>query len=295
MANCLESCKIPSSISQQTSDENPSCDGSAWTWVYDNTRGTSNEISSHKKSRQIPRRRIIGAIMGQLEYWLGDTVLLNTENSNDIWVAIIHEFVNNRDNEMAANFMWFSSEKEIRNKAKKRYDFKWNELYITTSWDVNPLSSINGKAIITSMQGFLHKYPSGKIPRSSKDYGKMFICRRGANTRTATYTEEFVWEDIYRGPQDIPQLVDRIVSETKATRQSRQVANTSQGLGYSEKERRNEAGHCTDASFDFGPNKSNDNKGSQSKMQENAICGVSYELNKTDMAKYDHITPSHRR
>lgn len=69
-----------------------------------------------------------------------------------------------------------------------------------------------------SQASFFAKYPSGKIPRSSKDFGKLFVCRRGCNTRTATYTEEFVWEDVYRGYDDLDSLVERVQSQTKATR-----------------------------------------------------------------------------
>ena len=92
------------------------------------------------------------------------------------------------------------------------------EVYITPSWDVNPLTSINGRASIVSAETFRSKYPSGKVPRSSKDYGKIFICRRGCNTRTATYTEEFGWEDIYNSADDILPLIERVESQTKATR-----------------------------------------------------------------------------
>lgn len=93
-----------------------------------------------------------------------------------------------------------------------------NEVYITPSWDVNPLASINGKATVVSAEAFKAKYPSGKVPRSSRDYGKVFICRRGCNTRTATYTGEFVWEDIYSGAADLHDLIDHVKSQTKATR-----------------------------------------------------------------------------
>jgi origin recognition complex subunit 1 len=81
------------------------------------------------------------------------------------------------------------------------------------------LESINGKAIIMSDKAFNAKYPSGKVPRKSKGYGKTFICRRGCNTRTATYTEEFVWEDIYHGTEEeVEALIERIKRDTKATR-----------------------------------------------------------------------------
>jgi origin recognition complex subunit 1 len=73
------------------------------------------------------------------------------------------------------------------------------ELYITASFDVNPLTTINGRARVMSEATFKSKYPNGKVPRKSNEYGKAFICRRGCNTRTCTYTDEFVWEDIYRG------------------------------------------------------------------------------------------------
>ncbi|KAK5188469.1 Origin recognition complex, subunit 1, partial [Cryomyces antarcticus] len=116
-----------------------------------------------------------------------------------------------------ATFMWFSSEREIRSK-KKRSDALGNELYITPSWDDNPLTTINGKARIVSLQSFNAQYPTGKVPRTSRDYGKIFVCRRGCNTRTATYTDEFVWEDIYHGADDILALTEFIQSRTKATR-----------------------------------------------------------------------------
>lgn len=76
-----------------------------------------------------------------------------------------------------------------------------------------------------SDRAFHAKYPSGKIPRKSKEYGKTFICRRGCNTRTATYTEEFIWEDIYHGTEeDVLALIDRLKSDTKATRKRRKDA-----------------------------------------------------------------------
>ena len=101
-----------------------------------------------------------------------------------------------------------------------------NELYISPSWDMNPLTSINGRANVMSLDVFRKKYPSGKVSR--KDAGKVFVCRRGCNTRTATYTEEFIWEDIYKGTEDdIFNLVDLVKSGTKATRRRRLAKDAS--------------------------------------------------------------------
>lgn len=72
-----------------------------------------------------------------------------------------------------------------------------------------------------SLPVFLEEFPSGKVPRKSKDFGKVFICRRGCSTRTATYTEEFVWEDVYHGREDIDSLVELVRRGTKATRRRR--------------------------------------------------------------------------
>jgi origin recognition complex subunit 1 len=89
------------------------------------------------------------------------------------------------------------------------------------------LEAINGKATILSEKTFYARHPSGKISRKSPEYGKAFICRRGCNTRSATYTDEFVWEDIYQGTEgDIEALIDRIKTDTKATRKRHKSAGT---------------------------------------------------------------------
>ena len=80
------------------------------------------------------------------------------------------------------------------------------------------MTSINGRASIVSAETFKSKYPTGKVPRSSKDHGKIFICRRGCNTRTASYTDEFDWEEIYQSADDILPLIERVEKQTKATR-----------------------------------------------------------------------------
>ena len=72
---------------------------------------------------------------------------------------------------------------------------------------------------------FMSKYPTGRVPRKSSEFGKVFVCRRGCNTRTCTYTDEFVWEDIYHGREDVDTLHDMIRSNTKATRRRKGAAD----------------------------------------------------------------------
>lgn len=101
-----------------------------------------------------------------------------------------------------------------------------NELYITAYFDENPLTTINGRATVVSKETLLKKYPSGRVPRTSRDYGKVFVCQRGVNTRTATYTDTFRWEDVYSGEEDLQKLLELVKSHTKETRKRRDGKTT---------------------------------------------------------------------
>lgn len=93
-----------------------------------------------------------------------------------------------------------------------------NEIYLTAEFDDNSLHTVLGKANVVSAEKLKAKYPSGRIPRKSPDNGTTFVCRRGVTARTATYTDEFVWEDVYHGVEDIDALATRVKTETPATR-----------------------------------------------------------------------------
>ncbi|OCL07359.1 origin recognition complex subunit 1 [Glonium stellatum] len=214
-------------VLREDSDDELGIEDHPWQWIYEDqdVQGHNNDRSvtprKRKAASSATENRIVGARMGSFQCRIGDAVLLKAEG-NQAWVGIICGLFDSDDEEEGeekmAKFMWFSSEKEIRNKSKKRDDCLENELYITAAFDNNPLTTINGKANVVSFETFRSKYPTGQIKKSSKDYGKIFVCRRGCNTRTATYTEEFKWEDIYNGEEDIPSLTQLVESQTKATR-----------------------------------------------------------------------------
>ncbi|KFA75418.1 hypothetical protein S40288_06802 [Stachybotrys chartarum IBT 40288] len=214
--------KVISGVSREDSDDELGSDDLPWELIYNTAEPERNDAEGDRKRRKVTGKSIVGARLGNFECRVGDCVLLKAEGSNEAWVAVICEFLEDEeDGEKAAKFMWFSTEREVRNKERKRGDSYWNELYICPSWDVNPLASINGKAKVMSMDAFLAEYPSGKIPRQSPDYGKTFVCRRACNTRTATYTDEFVWEDVYRGGENVFGLIQMVKEGTKATRRRR--------------------------------------------------------------------------
>ncbi|KAI1821091.1 ATPase [Xylaria intraflava] len=185
-----------------------------WEWIY------SAANSQSGRARHESARHIIGARNGKIEFHIGDCVRLESDSASQIWAAILIDFVESDENgAMAADFLWFSSENEIRNGPRKRTDFLPHELYIIPHTDINPLDSIKGKVSVVSHQAFVRLFPGGKIPRSSSAYNKTFFCRRGCNTRTTTYTPEFIWEDVFSGSSDsITELKRLLQSETKSTR-----------------------------------------------------------------------------
>ncbi|KAL9068597.1 MAG: hypothetical protein Q9157_006457 [Trypethelium eluteriae] len=215
---------LSGAIFREDSDDELGLEDHPWEWIYE----------EGPKSRQI----IVGARMGSFECKRGDIVMLKAEG-NAVWVGIICYFFEDEEDEereKMANFMWFSTEKEIINK-KKRTDCLENELYITPAWDDNSLTTINGKATVLPYETFMKKYPSGKISRNSRDHDKVFFCRRGCNTRTATYTEELDWSEAYNGVEDLQGLIERIQCQTKASRKkSKQEKADSEDFVVNDKE-----------------------------------------------------------
>lgn len=99
-------------VLREDSDDELGTEDLPWEWIYGSNKA------------------IIGARIGTFECHIGDTVLLKAAG-NEAWVAIVQDFaegeIEDDDgemiNDMKASFLWFSSEKEIVNKAKKRNDF----------------------------------------------------------------------------------------------------------------------------------------------------------------------------
>ena len=98
-----------------------------WHWLYSDGAETNDDRpratprSLREKIRQ-PKRSIVGACVGTDSYHRGDCVLLRAEGSSQCWVAIIQDFTVDDEGKKAAEFVWFSNEKEVVNKAKKRTD-----------------------------------------------------------------------------------------------------------------------------------------------------------------------------
>ena len=144
-------------IAREDSDDELGSDDLPWEWIYEDGNDTGHRTSSpigdkiqtatpdqdvesnipsvgpttaykrrHGRSTSNkPTARIVGAQMGGFRCGLGDCVLLKAEGVREAWVGLICRFEEGvgDDDEKLAYIMWFSTEKEIRNKEKKRMDF----------------------------------------------------------------------------------------------------------------------------------------------------------------------------
>ncbi|PWY81980.1 P-loop containing nucleoside triphosphate hydrolase protein [Aspergillus heteromorphus CBS 117.55] len=124
--------------------------------------------------------------------------------------------------------MWFASPDEFMStRNKRRTDALPNEQYLTADFNVNPLTSINGKATVMSKDAFFAKYPDGAPPKAKEDlaeYNKCIVCRRGVNQLQGRYTDEFVWENVYREDR-IFDLINMIKDGLKGAKKRKQVDN----------------------------------------------------------------------
>lgn len=134
-------------VSREDSDDELGLEDLPWEWIYEQREPSLGENSasqaeegnigldssvSHSKSRKRKasygrdhesEEKIIGARMGNFECRIGDCVLLKADGNNEAWVGLICEFMEDESDGKVANFMWFSTQKEIRNKEKKRKDY----------------------------------------------------------------------------------------------------------------------------------------------------------------------------
>ena len=97
-------------VIRDDSDDELGLEDHPWQWIYSEQKGSKNEEAE-----------IIGARMGAFECMIGDCVLLKAEGTHEAWVGLICDFRED-EGEKSANFMWFSTQREIRSKTKKRND-----------------------------------------------------------------------------------------------------------------------------------------------------------------------------
>lgn len=247
---------------REDSDDELGDEDLPWHWIYEDdhnpeleeqktpgSNGAEEKLTPRKRSsRPAPRRRrrIIGARMGNFECRLGQVVLLKSPEPGKDWAGIITEFLEEEDEDeeeeelvKSANIMWFASPDEFMlTKNKRRPDALPNEQYLTADFNVNPLTSINGRASVMSKDRFYAKYPNGTPPKGRAalaEFNKCIVCRRGVNQVQGRYTDEFVWEDVYKVDQ-IFDLIDMIKHGLKTAKKRKtedsEVSDSSTAYGH---------------------------------------------------------------
>ena len=217
-------------LAREDSDDELGDEDHPWQWIYDDNTNTEIKGGSSRKRKANAlaqdARTPIGARMGRFHVRIGDAVLLKSPEQGKDWAGLVCAFSDideDEEEEMCANIQWFCSPAELAGskKSKGRIDALPNESYITLDFNMNPLTAINGKATVLSKEVFLKKYPKGLPPKSKSaaiKYAKTILCRKGVKQRTLDFTEEFVWEDRYKGPESLLDLIDWIKDQTKTRR-----------------------------------------------------------------------------
>ncbi|OJD23904.1 hypothetical protein ACJ73_04736 [Blastomyces percursus] len=250
-------------IYRDNSDDELGYEDHPWEWIYETDlpstedarlsdsgdeidcvtltkRKATKRKASQRSPRKAPTNKIIGARMGSFECRLGQAVLLKSPEPGKDWAGIICEFLEEEDDDddededgsgelvKSANIMWFASPDEfLATKHKKREDALPNEQYITMDFNVNPLTTLNGKATVLSKAAFVERYPNGIPPKGKAElaeYNKCIICRRGVNQLQGKYTEEFIWEEVFDGTeQGMFELIDFIKAALKRSRKRKVI------------------------------------------------------------------------
>lgn len=139
-------------VARDDSDDELGLEDHPWEWIYAESAPGEEEKDQRRRKKKDrvataqDSQRIIGARMGTFECRLGDCVFLKADGaSNEAWIGIISNFEEDEEDEQkCANFMWFSTEKEIRNKQRKRTDAMQVRApaFSLCFWGGSPLSSV---------------------------------------------------------------------------------------------------------------------------------------------------------
>ena len=216
-------------LSREDSDDELGYDDIPWKWVYDDNGKAPKKSKAGDQGTGRNDKNIVGAEMGSFSVKIGDAILLKSPEKGKDWAALICSFSNTDDDgeeDMCANVQWFCSPEELSLTApskKPRPETLPNESFITTDFNLNSLSAINGKASIVGQDEFFRLYPGGKAPKgkaAQTKYAKTIMCRRGVKQRSLIFSEEFVWEDMYRSEDDLLGLIDWITQHTKLRRKT---------------------------------------------------------------------------
>lgn len=220
-------------LAREDSDDELGYEDHPWEWMFaDDTSGPKEDGQSSSRKRKAStmlseptKKTIIGARMGSFVVKAGDAVLLKSPEQGKDWAGLVCAFsdVNeDEEEEMCAHIQWFCAPDELLTgsgrKSKHIPPTLPNETFITADFNMNPLTAINGKAIVLSEKEFLKTYPKGEAPKSksaASRFAKTVVCRRAVKQRNMAFSEEFDWLEFYKGVENLLDLLDWIREQTK--------------------------------------------------------------------------------
>jgi len=226
-------------LAREDSDDELGHEDYPWEWIYaegtSKVSGNGDTPSRKRKASTMVRGNskgaIVGARMGSFTVNVGDVVLLKSPEQGKDWAGLICAFSDideDDEEEMCAHIQWFCAPDELLSgagrKSKSMPEFMANETYITTDFNLNPLTAINGRAIAMSKKEFLKTYPNGEMPKSktaAAKFAKTIMCRRAVKQRNMVFSDEFDWDELYRGADSLLELLDWVQEQTKRKPMSR--------------------------------------------------------------------------
>jgi origin recognition complex subunit 1 len=129
-------------VRDESDADEVSDDDGDWEWIYEESTSIDADAQSQAETKEdggvastrkrrhtnaSAAKRIIGAKYGKFVCKIADCVLINNGTSNTDWVGVIWGFREDEDYEegdiMKAQVWWFTSEKDIHSKLRKRADF----------------------------------------------------------------------------------------------------------------------------------------------------------------------------
>ncbi|KIV93635.1 hypothetical protein PV10_04833 [Exophiala mesophila] len=236
----LQTYSTKGGLAREDSDDELGYEDHPWEWIYNEDEGQREEEPENPRKRKANALRdsskkpiIVGARMSSFSIRVGEAVLLKSPEQGKDWVALVCSFSDTNedgDDEKSVYVQWFCSPEELAfgKRSKTLLDVLPNESYITTDFNMNPLTAINGKATVLSKDAFMKRYPNGAPPKSksaASQYSKTILCRRGVKQRTLRFTEDMVWDEIYKGSKDLLYLIDWIKDQTKARKSQASLKN----------------------------------------------------------------------
>lgn len=219
-------------LNREDSDDELGYEDLPWEWIYSNkTHDTGDDGKGSSRKRKATaleateKNIIVGARMGSFVVNVGDAVLLKSPEQGKDWAGLICAFSDTDDDdegEMCAHIQWFCAPDELLSgagrKAKLMPEVLANETFITADFNMNPLTAINGKATVLAKDDFYRTFPNGEAPKSKSarnKFAKTILCRRAVKQRNMAFSEEFVWSDLYKGPESLIELLEWIQEQTK--------------------------------------------------------------------------------